>query len=260
MGCLDCYRSAGFALAFASMTTATTALCQVNVEPLRDEVGDNELGGRLRLTFSGRVGNTQGMTLGTSGIVGGRTGRHFGFLAASGDYERSSGATRVEKYFVHARYNLHLVGPLIWEAFAQAQHDRFQRLSLRRLLGTGPRFELLDEKTVSLALATAYMLELEALSAEDPYPEQDQTSHRSSNYATLLIAPDERVSFEIVCFFQPRFDDPGDFRFLNTTTMEFAITPILTAQISATSSYDSRPPGGVGRFDLEVKNALGVRF
>jgi hypothetical protein len=248
------------ALTIAVPTIATTAAGQVNVEPLRDEVGDNQLGGRAQLTFSGRVGNTQGMTLGSSGILGGRTGRHFGFVAASGDYQRSSGATDVEKYFAHARYNLHVVDPLIWEVFAQAEHDRFQRLSLRELLGTGPRFELIDDETVSLAVATAYMLELEALTAEDPYPEEDKISHRSSSYATLLIAPDDRVSFEIVCFYQPRFDDPRDFRFSSTTTMEFSIVSILTAQIGTTSRYDSHPPGGVGRFDLEVKNALGVKF
>lgn len=232
----------------------------MNVEPLRARVQDDEVGGNIDATFSGRVGNVQTLNLGAAGILGGRSGPHFGFLAASGDYGRVDATATVAQYFAHIRYNYALVPRVAWEIFGQVDHDRFQRLTLRRLAGTGPRFEAIETSQVSLALGTAYMLELEDLSATDEDPAQDNTWHRSSNSVALRLAPDDRVSLSVSALFQPRFDRPGDYRLLQINALAFEVVDKLTASVGVTVRYDSVPPRGVKALDLAVKNAIGLKL
>lgn len=48
---------------------------------------------------------------------------------------------------------------LSWEAFAQAQSDHFQRVEIRQLLGTGPRFALYRDEHLGVFLGVATMFE-----------------------------------------------------------------------------------------------------
>lgn len=147
------------------------------------------------------------------------------------------------------------------EVFAQVEHDRFRRLTFRKLLGTGPRFALMQGEPLAAYLGTAYMLESETLdvqagSGDDSAP----LAHRSSSYLSLLAQPDDRVTLVSTTYFQPRFDEPSDYRVLSVTAAKFAISKLLTAGLTFTLRYDSEPPTGVQRTDAELNNTLGLVF
>ncbi|MCA9596528.1 MAG: DUF481 domain-containing protein [Myxococcales bacterium] len=254
-------KAIGRSLVVLGLAFARPAAAQVNVEPMRAKLEDDGLGGSVDARFAGRLGNSEGLTAGGDALIGGRSEPHFGFLALNGDYSRLNGSVQLARYFAHARYNFTLATRWWWEVFAQVEHDRFRRLTFRKLLGTGPRFALMQGEPLAAYLGTAYMLESETLdvqagSGDDSAP----LAHRSSSYLSLLAQPDDRVTLVSTTYFQPRFDEPSDYRVLSVTAAKFAISKLLTAGLTFTLRYDSEPPTGVQRTDAELNNTLGLVF
>jgi hypothetical protein len=101
--------------AFLAFTGAGPAHAQVNVEALRSQLKEATFGARVAGSLSSYAGNTQGVILGSAGLVGARLERHTGFLAVSGDYARLDQVVSVAKWFGHARHNYRLTEALWWE-------------------------------------------------------------------------------------------------------------------------------------------------
>jgi len=80
-----------------------------------------------------------------------------------GDYSlfKGNGEDFVNTGFGHLRYNRKLGKVLRLEAFTQLQYNAITRINMRWLLGTGPRFKLLDKKWLKVYAATLYMYEYE---------------------------------------------------------------------------------------------------
>lgn len=231
----------------------------MNVEPIRQQLAESGFGARLRLSLSAYQGNTQGLVAGASALLGGRSARHLGFLNASGDYAHFGSETTVHRSFVHLRHNYTLSSMLWWEEFAQSETDRFRRIRWRGLLGTGPRFGIFKTEMAELYYGAAYMLEYTAVGSSTEY-EEPRRVHRFSNYAALTLRPDERISLSTITYFQPRFDEPSDFRVLNVTGVEFKVTEMLQSRIDTTTRYESRTAEDVKSTDFEFKSSLELKF
>ena len=241
-------------------THSGSVAAQVNVEVLRNDLKQSGFGSKLDASFSTFMGNTQGITLGASALIGFSTGRHLAYLNASGNYSHLSQETQVSNSFVHARYNLRLNPWLLGELFGQLEADRFRRIALRRLLGVGPRFEILDLEHLGICYGMAYMLEHTELS-QGTQPVRPSVVHRFSNYATITAHLDgERVELSKTVYYQPRFDEFGDYRLLSVTGLDFEITGVLSAGIMATLRFEDPTPLDVKRTDFSLKNTLGVEF
>ncbi|HYO93459.1 MAG TPA: DUF481 domain-containing protein, partial [Polyangiaceae bacterium] len=244
------------ALPLALFASSTAVNAQVNVEPLRRQLTEDGVGARIAARLTGYEGNAQGVELGANVLVGGRHGRHFGYSSAAGDYTRLNRATQVSKTFAHARHNYEWTHNLWSELFAQVESDRFRRITLRELLGVGPRVALLERDTLALFYGTAYMLEYTRVGENAGVVDRTSIAQRWSNYAAFTFTPDPRVSFSETLYLQPRFDDFADFHLLSVAGLQFALTPRLSSRIDVTFRYESRHPPQVRPFDLDVKNAL----
>jgi hypothetical protein len=238
----------------------SSAFAQVNIESVRKQLDTSSFGGRIRLSVAAYAGNTEGVVFGTSGLIGGRMGQNLGFATASADYARLGGATSVKKSFFHLRHNYEFTDFFWWEEFAQSETDRFRRIQLRALFGTGPRFEVLKTKDwLDVFVGTSYMLEY---TSTDPSAQITEPSvvHRLNTYFAATIRPDPRIVFTSITYYQPRFDDFIDTQFLQVTSVEFKVTKILTSRMDATTRYESVVPLGVKRADLEFKSSLEFAF
>lgn len=85
----SCVFAAGGVVAVAAVLLSPPALAQVNIESMRSQLDTSSFGGRIRLSFAAYAGNTEGVIMGTSGIVAGRIGPNLGFAMASADYAGS---------------------------------------------------------------------------------------------------------------------------------------------------------------------------
>jgi len=232
----------------------------VNVEPLRQQVAKNGVGVRLRASATTLAGNTRGVIFGSSALAGFHSQRNVAYLILAGDYTRLNGVVSVAKWFGHARHNYELRRWLWWEAYAQLESDRFRRVNLRKLLGTGPRVCIFQSDALELFYGLSYMYEQTALETADRQPTGEGSAHRLSNYVALTLRAHERISLSSVSYFQPRINQPSDSRVLSVTGADFSVTSLLHSRIDVSVRYDSATPSDVRREDVELKSSLEVAF
>jgi hypothetical protein len=235
-----------------------TARAQVNVEPLRQQLKEDGWGGRVQASVSTYAGNTEGVILGSAAFVGARGERNIGYAVLNGDYARLNEAVSVAKWFAHGRYNYEIASYFWWELYGQVESDRFRRVAQRELVGTGPRFALLQTDEVELFYGLSYMFEHKRFSTDEPDP--DPTAHRLSNYLAVTLKAHERIFLSSVTYVQPRIDRPKDADMLSVNSGVFTVTKRLNARIDATVRYSSVTPSDVRRSDLELKNSLELLF
>lgn len=251
---LAAFTAAGFAC-------PREATAQVNVESLRKDLRDKPAMASVEGSFTGRAGNVQSVVVGGAAMGAARVGRNGFFGSTQADYTRFGSETRVSKSFVHLRYHYELLRWLYPEAFAQSQHDKFQKLQLRQLFGVGPRFVVADEKDLRVALGVSYMFEYERINVPLGAPDdRATTAQRSSNYVTATWQPDSRVRMTGTAYVQPRWDDFGDVRVLLEGAVTTEIFKRLSVKVLFTVRHDSRPPTDVKTTDAEVKNAFVLQF
>lgn len=236
------------------------AHAQVNVEPFRARLKEKERLLALRGALTGRTGNTEGLTFGAGGLVGVSGSSHLWYLSGSTDYERANRATTVAKAFGHTRYNHLLFEPIWGELFSQLETDRFRRVSLRALLGAGPRFEFLDTSNWSLAYGASYMLELTRRTDGTGGDQQRAVRHRFNNYVSLTYRPHDRITLSETAYYQPRFDAFGDFWFLSAFVGRFEVTGRLATVFDLAVRHESEAPPGVKKTDAEFVNSIALTF
>jgi hypothetical protein len=242
------------------LLAASQASAQVNVEPIRQQVTQKKFGGRIGAAVTSYAGNTQGVIFGGSALMGGRTERNFGFLNTSGDYARLGGSVSVAKWFAHLRHNFQLSEWVWWEEYAQIESDRFRRVQLRELVGTGPRFKLFGSELLELYVATSYMVEHAQLSSNEFDPHAERAYERWSSYIAATFRPDERIQFSTVNYVQPAVKEFSDYKVLSVSSIDFKVLENLTSRIAATARYESLTPADVRHADLELKSSLEVKF
>jgi putative salt-induced outer membrane protein YdiY len=250
-----------------AVSAAADARAQVNTETLRKRIKVVGYSLIVEGSLTADTGNTEGIAAG-AGLGGGWAGGpHLLFAYGRFDYTKYADVESVNKSFAHARYDYEFL-PWLWgEVFAQAQSDAFQRLDLRNLWGTGPRFRVLHvpaPSSLDVYLGTAYMLERDAITAvvgaTGAQNQSIQVWHRWSSYASTTWEIDPRAVVSSTMYVQPAITDFGDVRLLNETLLTFKITKVFSAGLSASVRYDSEPPTGVLPTDTEVKNSLLLTY
>jgi putative salt-induced outer membrane protein YdiY len=251
-----------FLLTFVSLAALERpAHAQVNIEAVRKQLDTTDFGARLRLSLTAYAGNTKGVVYGASGLIGGRLGKNLMFASASSDYSKLGGETTVQKSFTHLRHNYELIQQwLWWEEFAQSETDRFRRIQFRGLLGTGPRYRVLkDKEWLELFVGNSYMLEYTEVDPPESATEP-AVVHRLNNYLAVALRPDDRVLLGSIFYYQPRFDEITDAHVLSVSSVEFKVTELLRSRMDLTVRYESHPPTGVERTDMEFKSSLEFKF
>jgi len=231
---------------------------QVNVEPLRAQIRDRGFGGRLGASAATYAGNTRGVVLGSAALVGLRSARNFAYLSTSGNYSKLGGVIGVANWFLHVRHNYELSSFSWWEEFGQIESDRFQRLALRELVGTGPRLQVIAHESFEAFYGAAYMFEYTNLSGDDGA--QSGSFHRFSNYVAMTLHAHPKIAVTSVTYLQPRFDEPSDLRVLSILSADFQVTGRLHSRFGAKFRYASRPPSNVERSDFELNSSLELLF
>lgn len=218
--------------------------------------------GQLELKVDWREGNNTLFDVGATGNVLVRRGRLIGLAIARAEYGTSADLTFKEKTFEHLRARISLDCRWRWEVFAQHELDRFRRLNVRAVAGTGPALQLVDTEEISLLAGAAYMLEHERL--DDRMDASDAgariTSHRGSLYLTGQEKLGKTAAIVQTVYVQPRLDELSDVRVFG----ELAVTSKLSRRVALidgiTLAYDRTPPEGIKRYDLQLRIALLITF
>jgi hypothetical protein len=250
----------GLATSALMVLVSAPVNAQVNVEPLRLQVKQGGFGARIGMSTTASGGNTDRLLLGGGVLVGGDEGPHFAYTTLTGDYGRARETTTVAKAFGHLRYAYEIARWLWGEAFGQLEADRLRRLLRRELLGAGPRVGYENDQ-VGLFYGTAYMLEWTLLDRRETVDSGEfRLRHRWNHYVTVSVSSVDRVLLVATGYYQPRFDDLGDYYLLFNPAVIFEVTGVLNARIEAQIRYESSPPEEVLPIDYTLKNVLEVAF
>jgi Protein of unknown function, DUF481 len=216
--------------------------------------------GEVSLKLAWREGNTPLLEVGGSGAVLVRHGRILGLALARGEYGRSHDVTLSEKTFEHVRTRITLDCRWEWEAFVQHEFDRFRRLSLRAVAGTGPALHLVDRPEVGVLAGAAYLFELEHLDERDGAVDRgrDSVAHRASLYVTGHEDLSKSVAIVETFYVQPRLDRPSDLRLLGELAVQTKLSSRIALKDSFVIAYDASPPDQVKRLDTALEVSLLV--
>lgn len=249
----------GVGLALGLLLPAVAG-AQVNTERLRGGAKEG-VSGSVEASFENDTGNTDLAEGGLSLGLHWRGGPHTALFVASVDAGRGRDGTTVNKGFAHLRGGRDLTDRIMWEAFVQHEYDRLARLTARSLVGTGPRFTLVERGKTAVHLGVAYMFEREKIdvlagSGEAPV----QRNHRVSSYLAVTVGSGSRVSFGNTVYVQPRIGEADDVRVLEEAGVKVGLVGRLSLNVALTVRYDGDPPAGVKYLDTALTNRLAWDF
>lgn len=252
-----------FVIAAIGLATGVAEAQIVNVQGALAKAPDKDaVSGQVELKINWREGNNPLLDVGGAGNVLVRRGRVLGLVLARGEYGTSRGLTLTKKSFEHVRTRIEIDCRWRWEAFAQHEYDQFRRLSLRALAGTGPAFQIVDAKPVTVLAGAAYLFEYERLDTRPGTVDAGDrtTAHRASIYVTGHENLGSGVEIIETVYAQPRLDHPGDVRVLGELSVQSKLSSRIALKDSLTVAYDRTPPAGIQRYDTALEVAVLVTF
>ena len=251
---------AAAACVLVATLSAPAAAQIVNVQPLlSDEDGD---GFKLEVngSMTWKTGNVDLFLGKASLLMTYREGIHKLISSSKAEVGLKGGDEFLERVFTHVRYQIFAYEWLTWETYTQAATDRFRRVALRALVGTGPRFELITGPAVVAAVGVSYMFEREVLGSGDQADSgAANNNHRASLFVTGRFTLDPMLSLVHTTYLQPRLDNPiGDVRLASDTSLVVKFNDHLGLSVGFSVTYDSAPPIGV--HDVDTATNVGLTF
>lgn len=233
----------------------------VNVQSAASQEAKEGLSGELSGLLNWTTGNTE-VTQVSAGLAAlYLDGPHRLFLTARAAYGLDQGKAYINNTFEHLRYRYRLNSWLSPETFVQHEYDEFRRLSVRMLYGLGPRFEVPMPEDLELAFGSAWMLEYQRFTEGDEADAgKEELNQRWSNYVAAAVEPTSGIGLTHTAYYQPRFDDFGDYRILSETAAVLGVKKWLAVKLAFTAIYDSRPADDVKKLDTAFTTSLLFRI
>ncbi len=163
----------------------------------------------------------------------------------------------IHNFLAHLRYNFKINPWLRWEVFTQYQDNAITDIQSRYLLGTGPRFKLIDQKYFRMYIGILFMYETEK---EATIPEIKHHDIRNSSYVSFTWVPNKFVELISTSYFQPRLDKPGDNRFLNQTSFKVKASPHFSMSTRLNFLHDRFPAGTAPRTTYSFATGFDYDF
>ncbi len=149
---------------------------------------------------------------------------------------RTSTDDLINDGFVHYRYGRKLNRRWQWEVFGQMQYNERLALTLRTLIGTGPRLAVLDKEKQKIYFGLLYMYEYDELSEGQRYFHD----HRLSMSLALNLQLTSILSFASTSYYQPLLTDIADSRLSSVNSVNLQITGHLSFRFNFNVTYDAR--------------------
>lgn len=179
------------------------------------------------------------------------------FLMGNFNLVRAEGKDFQNSWFLHGRYNRKLSDLVRLEGFAQYQKNELLIIDSRFLLGAGVRLKVLSGEHVGAYLGNAVMYEIEQSSE---YNQKDY-QWRHSAYFSLNYSPEgNRISLTNTLYFQPLYEDFGNYRILEQFRVEMPVSKALSATGTFNYSLISVTPAGARDSTSNILFGLSYAF
>jgi len=253
-------RRIGLIALFTLLTVGMEAQV-VNIEAMRARNADRE-GTHGYVDGSFYLGGTQNLLLRLNGSANIRhgAGRETYYAITSANFSTRLGGDNLlfeQNGFLHGRYNYRFDSVWTAEAFFQWQSNIPMRIAQRYNIGVGPRYRAIHTDRSEFFLSPHIMYELDV----DYVTGAVESVMRMSTYAALNLHLGEKVRWNSVLYYQPKFGQWEDVRMTFDTRISTPISPQLNLVISGNLRYDAFPSGtDVPQFTFGSSTGLSYRF
>ena len=212
----------------------------------------------LDLTY--RSGNSDLLTTRTRFRSDYLTKTYHGFVFGSLQQGRKDDIFFVNKGMAHARIIRSLMQHLLVESFVQKQFNESILLNDRNLAGGGVRFASHPRNSrFNVYLGMGAMWEHERIK-DKKRGEITTRIVRSTNYINWTGQLDERITTSATGYYQVYVRRFQDYRILFEGSITFSLTTKLAFPLRVNFRYDSEPPTGIRKHDVEIFNGLRYTF
>ena len=177
------------------------------------------------------------------------------FLISDYRLLRSNDTDIANAWLGHVRYNRKVSSRVTFEAFLQSQRDQVLAIKSRNLAGAGVRLQVLSSEHLTLHWGYAYMYERE----EANFVDETVYDSRNSSYVTVNASiPGTDVSITNTFYYQPLYDDFGDYRLLEQLRLNISITDVVNLFGLFNYYYDSITPAEQRQFSSTTSAGIGI--
>lgn len=234
----------------------------VNVEGMRVRQPEEGVSGNVDVSLGGKSGNTDKRELALDGRVQWHRDKVTDFVILSYDYGEANDIRNVNASLLHGRHVVQYLPRRAWEAFVQAEHDEFTRLSFRGLAGGGWRFTQTEEMgRLALHIGVGAFAVNETLEKRAGLSDDGSDNYARGNfYLAYKQQLNPQMSVSSTTYYQPRLDDFPDKRILEQAALAVKMTDRLNLTLSINIAHDSRPPQTVEKTDVSYNTSLSYKF
>ena len=214
----------------------------------------------INLDLTYRSGNSDLLTTRTRFRSDYLTKTYHGFVFGSLQQGRKDDIFFVNKGMAHARIIRSFTQHVLVESFIQKQFNESILLNDRNLAGGGVRFASHPrDSRFNVYLGIGAMWEHERI---NDAKRGETTTHivRSTNYINWTGKLDERITTSATGYYQVHVRRFQDYRILFEGSITFSLTTKLAFPLRVNVRYDSEPPTGIRKHDVEIFNGLRYTF
>lgn len=242
---------------------APPLVAQVNIftgETMKQMRLESGVYNSIALDLTYRSGNTDLLTTRTRFRSDYLTAAYHAFIFGSLQQSRKDAVFFINKGMAHARIIRSLTQHLLFESFVQKQFNESILLSDRNLVGGGVRFAAHPrDSRFNLYLGIGAMWEHERTNDKASGTITTRLV-RSTNYINWTGQLDERVTTSATGYYQVYVRRFQDYRILFEGSLTFRLTTKLSFPLRVNFRYDSEPPTGIRKHDVEIFNGLRYTF
>ena len=217
--------------------------------------------GGVDLGLSGALGNTENFRLNGGAIILNYHNKVTHYLSVNSVYGESFGEEDQNKSFVHVRRIHDMSDRWSWELFGQAENNKFARLNLRALAGTGGRFKVINDGSNTLFTGFGAFYSLEDI--EELATDNEGGTHKNITgnfYVIYRRNFSNNAEFVSTSYFQPRFDKLDDARVMENATFKYKLSADMSLKLSLDVVYDSQPPASIKKTDINYSTGIEYNF
>lgn len=233
---------------------------QIDIESRRQD-GSKGKSGEIDLDLTARSGNVDLFELGAGISLSFSQGRSALIMVASGDIGWEGGERFSNEALGHLRYVRSMLERVQMESFLQSNYDQSRNLNFRALGGLGLRFRLMQQDESRAWLGASFLLEHERNEVLPGYLHAEETSDpRGSAYLSFGVRINKTTDATGTFYYQPRLDDPDDFRVLIDYRLTVSVTEAVSLNTSVSLQHDSDPVDSVSESDFKLTTGLSVEW
>jgi len=215
--------------------------------------------GGFDFNLSGATGNTKQFRLQSSLLLLHNKDLNTHFLNLKYEYGESFGKQDVNNAYGHLRRIQSISSLWAFELFGQLEKNKFARLNLRSLLGSGARWQILNNKKNTLVSGFGAFYSIEDINKADTDDEGGIHKFvRGNVYLIYKWDIDTNAQIVSTSYFQPRVNDFNDFRLLEDLIFRYALTQKTAIKFSLQVIHDNDPPLNVKKTDASI--LAGIEF